>query len=436
MAEDPGLVSSKDYEIQTLEIINSGGQTVDLRKIFMELKLVQDIYSSVMSGVILIQDGHDVFSNFYFCGNEFIKLSIDKPSLGKPIQKIFRIYKVGGRKPASDSGQIYSLYFCSEELIFSNQKRVSKAYKGLKTVDIVKDILTKELQIDNSKIGLLENTSGVYDLVVPNYRPFEVIQWAAARSYDASGKFCYFFYEDKDGYQFKSYNTMIKQEPLKTLKYEVKRVDGVDPALNKDSIDKFDIRHDFDILTTMSNGGYASRLLSVDVFNRAFKQDNYSIEIAEAQKNLINKHRPINGLKNYDKNPITKAYDSYFLTHVAINDTKNEKESDRDKWLMNRSLHMTSMHTFKLNVIIPGDIFLKAGDIVKYEFPKFTGPDQTGKDPDEYRTGKYLVSAICHKFSGGDKADFESIVELVSDSVSKQIPDAKDGIDKVTRKYS
>ena len=93
MAEDVGITNSKNFEVKTLEIINSGGQVVDLRKIFMEVQLFQDLYSSVMSGSIVIQDGHDIFSNFYFCGNEYLKLSIDKPSLGKPIQKIFRIYK-------------------------------------------------------------------------------------------------------------------------------------------------------------------------------------------------------------------------------------------------------------------------------------------------------------------------------------------------------
>jgi hypothetical protein len=434
--ESPGLTNSKDYEIKVLDLINSGGQVVDVRKIFMELQLFQDIYSSVMSGTIVIQDGHDIFSNFYFCGNEFIRISIDKPSLGKPIQKVFRIYKVGGRKPASDSGQIYSLFFCSEELIFSNQKRVSKSYKGLRTADIIRDILIKELQVDPTRIGALERTSGVYDLVVPGYRPFEVVQWAASRSYDASGKYCYFFYEDRDGFQFKSYNTMIKQKTIKDLKYEIKRVDQIDPALNKDSIDRVEIKHDFDILTTMANGGYASKLLSVDIFNQSFKYDNYSIDVAEGQKNLINEFKATNSLKNYDKIPITKAFDSYFLTNIAINDTSSEKSNDRDKWLMTRTLHMTAMHTFKLNILIPGDILLKAGDMVKYEFPKFESPDPSGKDPDEYRTGKYLVAAICHKFSGGDKGDFESIVELVSDSVSKQIPSPKDGLDKVTRRFT
>jgi hypothetical protein len=430
---DVGVTGSKNYDIKTLELINSGGQTVDLRKVFIELQICQDLFSSVMSGNILIDDGHDIFSNFYFCGNEYLNISIDKPSLGKPIEKIFRVYSSTKRRPTGESAQMYLLNFCSEEMIFSNSKLVSKAYKSQKTVDIIRDVLVNELKVDISKIKTLEPTSGTYDYVVPNYRPLEVIQWAASRSYDASKKFCYFFYEDRDGFQFKSYNTLTKQKPYKTLKYELKTVDQ-DPAVNKDSIDKFRILNDFNILTSLSNGSFASKLLSVDIFSQQFKTDVYSIDVAEGQQNLLNKFKPINGLKNQDNLPITTSYDAFFRTYISINDTASEKSNDIKLWMMNRALHMSLMHNFRIEIVIPGDILLKAGEVVKYEFPRFEGADSKGKATDEYRTGNYLVSAINHKFTGGDKGDFESIVELVSDSVSKQIPGAKEGINKVVKK--
>lgn len=433
MVEQAGIYNSKDYDVKTLNLINSGGQTVDLRKIFLEIQLFQDLFSSVMSGSILVNDGLDHFYNFYFCGNEYLEISIDKPSLNKPIEKYFRIYKVDGRKAGSDASQIYQLYFCSEELIFSNQKLVSKSYKGQKTADIIKDVLVNELKVDSSKIKTIEQTSGVYDYVVPNYRPFEAIQWAVSRSYDASKKFCYFFYEDRDGYNFKSYSTMIKQKPLKTLKYEVKRADQ-DPATNRDSIDKFEIVNDFDILTSLTNGAFASKLLSVDIFTQSFKTETYSIDTAESQKNLLNPYKPLNGLRNQDNKPITSTHDAFFRTFVSINDQPFEKDSDANKWLMNRALHMALMHNSKIRIVIPGDIFLKVGDVVKYEFPRFEGADAKGKDVDEYRTGNWLVTAINHKFTTGDMSSFESIVELMCDSVSKQIPGAKDGLNKVVKK--
>lgn len=430
---DPGVVNSKDYDIKVLDLINSGGQVVDLRKVFVELQIYQDIYASVMSGNIVINDGHDIFSNFYLCGNEYLQISIDKPTLDKPLEKIFRVYKTTSRAPSSDSGQVYILHFCSEEMIHSNSKLVSKGYKSQTTSDVIVDLLANELKIDSSKVGIIEKTSGVYDLVIPGYRPLEAVQWVTSRSYDASNKYCYFFYENRDGYNFRSYNSLIKQKPYKKLKYELKTVDQ-DPAVNKDSIDKFTIKNDFDILMSLSNGSFASRLLTVDIFDQSFDTTNYSLESVESAGNLLNKYKPINALKNADNRPITQSYDSYFLTYVEQNDNSNKRENEIVKWLMQRTLHMSLMHNFKIEIIIPGDIFLKAGDIVEYEFPKFEGGSKEGKALDEYRTGKYLVSSVNHKFTSGDMSSFESIVELVSDSVSKQIPAAKEGLNKVVKK--
>ena len=40
MAENEvGMYGSKDYEIISLELINSGGQSIDLRSIFIELQI-------------------------------------------------------------------------------------------------------------------------------------------------------------------------------------------------------------------------------------------------------------------------------------------------------------------------------------------------------------------------------------------------------------
>jgi hypothetical protein len=318
-------------------------------------------------------------------------------------------------------------------MIHSNSKLVSKGYKSQKTSDIVLDILANELKLDPSKLGVIEQTSGIHDLIVPGYRPFEAIQWVTSRSYDASNKFCYFFYENRDGYNFRSYNSLIKQSSYKTLKYEIKTVDQ-DPAVNRDSVDKFKIINDFDIINSLTNGAFSSRLLSIDLFDQSFEFNEYSINDVESVGNLLNQYKPINQLKNADNRPITQCFDSYFLTYVKQPDNSPNRENQLNKWLMQRTLQMALMHNFKIEIVIPGDILLKAGDVVEYEFPKFEAGSKEGKSLDEYRTGKYIVSAINHKFTGRDAESFESVVELVSDSVSKQIPGAKEGLNKLVKK--
>lgn len=426
---DNGVYNSKDYEIKSLELINSGGQTIDLRNIFIEMQIYQDIYASVMSGSILINDGNDTFSNFYLCGNEYIKVSIDKPGLNLPLEKLFRVYKATDRKPSSDSGQVYILHFCSDELISSKSLLVSKAYKTTKIKDVVSDILLKELNVDPQRIVSLENTSGSFDLIIPGYQPFEAIQWVTARGYDQK-KFCYFFYENKNGFNLLSLQTMIKQKPYKKLKYELKNTDR-DPANNKDSIDDFMILNDFDMLTSISNGSFSSRLLSIDIFTQKFEDINYSLETAESQGNLLNKYKPVNSFKNSQNQTLFNSPAAYYRTYLTINDTASEKSNDIKYWMQPRAMHMSLLNHFKIQLIIPGDIELKAGDIVEYEFPLFESAETGGKKLDKARTGKYLVASVNHKFAGDV---YESIIELVSDSFSEALPTAKEGLNKLSKK--
>lgn len=429
MAEN-GIYNSKDYEIKQLELINSGGQTIDLRNIFLEMQIFQDLYSSVMNGNILINEGNDTFGNFYLCGNEYLKVSIDKPGLNRPLERLFRIYKATDRKPSSDSGQVYVLHFCSDEMISSESLVVSKAYKTTKIRDVVSDILVKELAVDPQRIASLEQTSGSFDLIIPGYRPFEAIQWVTARGYDQK-KFCYFFFENKNGFNLTSLQTLLKQKPYKKLKYELKNTEGNDPALNKDSIDNFVILNDFDMITSISNGSFSSRLLSIDIFTQKFENIDYSLLTAEAQGNLLNKFKPVNSFKNSKDQTLFNSPYAFFRTYLSINDTASEKSNDIKYWMQPRAMHMSLLNHFKIQITIPGDIELKAGDIVEYEFPSFESANAGGKKLDKARTGKYLVASINHKF-GGDT--FESIVELVADSFSEALPQAKDGLNKLTKK--
>lgn len=423
MTEKAGVLTSKDYEIKSLEIISSGGQTLDVRLIFGQLQIYQDIYSSVMTGNILINDAMDIFNNFFFCGNEYLRVHIDKPSLDEPIKKLFRIYKATDRTKTGNSSQGFVLHFCSEEFIISNSLRISKAYKSRKASDIVYDVLVNYLQVPGDKINNLELTGGVYDFVVPGYRPFEAIQWAVARSYDEDPKFCYFFYENNRGYNFQSIQTMYKAPAAKKLKYEIKNAEEPDPALNRESMDKFKIINDFDLLTSISNGSFASRLLTVDIYAQTYREFYYSMQEAESKKRLLNKYKLINGLKERTGEYLLKSFDSYFTTYAMINDTKSEKDNSVDKWLMPRALHMSLLNAFKFKATLPGDTSLNVGDVVNFEFPKFVAPDESGKEPDEYRTGKYLVTAVNHKFT---EDTYLTIAEFSSDSFSSEVPGAAD----------
>lgn len=417
---DSGLYQTKDYEISSLDIIFSSGRIVGINPITVQLQLYQDIwYGSVMSGDIIIDEAVDLFTNENFYGNELIKLVIKK--YGQPIEKVFRIYKAI-RNPSErrTSTQSYVLYFCSEELFISEGKRVSKAYKNKKINDIISDILINYLNVKGNKIKL-EATSGTYDYIIPNYRPLEAIQWVISRAYNEQPRYSYFFFENLRGFSFASAQQLFTQAPKKTIQYDVsKQVDSGNVGQNVDKVDKFDILNDFNVITTQANGGYASRLLTVDLIAQKFKNQTYSLN---NEKNLLlNKHLPFKSTDGSAQMNLLKAYDSHFITNIKYNQTKTEKDNSIEKWMMTRAMHFTMLNTLKLKLVMPGDIGLSVGDIIKFEFPLMVAPTDSGKEFDPYRTCNYLVSSVNHKF----RSDmFESVIEICTDSFGKELPAAK-----------
>lgn len=425
-----GMASSKDYEIKTLELINSGGQTISLDGTLVELIINQSIDAGVMFGSLLIVDGNDIFNNFYLCGNELLNVVIDQPSLDIPLKKKFRIYKVANRSNNNNSGSKYILYFTSNEAVLSSTTLVSKAYKNKKLSDIVADILQNFLNVDVKRINRFETTSGLHDFVIPSYRPLEAIEWAASKSYSTAPNYCYYFFESRDGFEFISQQTLFKQQVVKELSYDIKNTNdspnqSSDVIKNKNSLEKLRVLEDFDMIRSSSNGSFASRLLSVNLFTQQFEYNDYSILTAESQKRLLNDYMPINDQR------LMQSYLANFKTYISTNNIKQEKENAVERWLMNRQMHKNLLNNFRLKGVISGDITLKAGDIVKLKYPKYVAAESSGKQFDEYRSGKYMLSDITHKFTNDGK--FETVIEMVSDSISARLPTGKDIISKVTK---
>ena len=60
---------------------------------------------------------------------------------------------------SNQNTSVYSLYFCSEELILSEQNKIRKTYSGTKISDIIKNTLDNNpLKVPSNKINKIEDT--------------------------------------------------------------------------------------------------------------------------------------------------------------------------------------------------------------------------------------------------------------------------------------
>ena len=119
--------SSKDVIIRRLVILSSNGVVRDITKIFQSIAIYEDIHSQGISGSINLTDGNDMIGDLELHGNELLSISFGKPGEKESdgYSKTFRIYKVGDREPEGNI-QSYTVFFCSEEIIFSNQLSISR----------------------------------------------------------------------------------------------------------------------------------------------------------------------------------------------------------------------------------------------------------------------------------------------------------------------
>lgn len=413
-----GMTSARDFELQSLTLINSAGLEVKLNPQLVEIEWHQGIEENTMFGSIVMADAQDILNSYFITGNEKLQIKIDQPSLGLPIEREFKITKVTNRTGNGNAGTKYVMHFVSNEAVDSNTKSISKAYKGVRYSDIARDILQN--YIKPKKINRIDLTTGAFDVIIPGFRPLEAMHWLASRSYNGTDSSNFFFFENRDGFEFVSLKTLFAQKPIKNMVYDIKSVNDApnspsDVKKNRNSIEKMEVLNVFDVIKTADLGGYASSLTTVNIFNREIKQFTYSIKDAEGK--LLNKHMPTN-----DKSLIT-AHSANYKTHVLVGDTKTEKENAVDKWLQPRQMHNALMRNFMLRAEAPLDITVKAGDIIQIDMPKFVAAGDKGKELDDFRTGKYLVHSVSHVFKQIDERQVgTTILILASDSLSRALP--------------
>lgn len=413
---DNGKGTTKDYEVRKLALINSFGKKLEsLEAQLVELQITQSIDAPVMYGKALFSDAQDLIAAFVMTGNELLEIVIDEPTLNMPFEKTFRVFKIENRMHNNNSAAKYVLHFVSPELLKSNSTLVSKAYVGKRCSDMVSDILNNVLQV--KKVSRIESTSGAFDLVVPSFRPIQAIDWLATRSFNGPAAINYEFFETRDGFEFVSMQTLYKGRVTKNLVYDIKSVNenpnsSTDIARNRNSIEKLTIKKDFDMISTVAKGGFASKLLTVNLLSQEYKFYDYSIEREE--KNLLN------GNKTTNDQSLTKGYSASFKTYVTTENRKAEKENSVEKWLMPGRMHKAVVDSLVINAVLPGDITLRPGNIVKLDLPKFVAADESGKQLDELRSGKYLIRSVIHIFR--QNGTFDSTIELTTDSYARALP--------------
>lgn len=445
-----------DYELQNISIsVPSFGSPVDVKPYMVELNLYEDIFGDSVSGNLLVSDALGLLPNFRLNGTEFITVALRKNSDdgGKTINRTFRIYKVSDRYfVPGNNYENYTINFCSEELMISEKYRISKSYKNKTVSQMVSDILTNHLKVGNKKMVSVENTTGTFDFVLPNKRIFETINWLstyAMPSNKTGGDML--FFENVDGFWFKSLQSLYAQKSYMTYYFNPKNVSS-DMQYKYTNIISMDVLDSFDMLNSASNGTFSNRLISIDPLTRTSKITDFdyneyckkstkmnSSPVTNNYKDRIGKKQfeaPPNNLQagNFRLLPTNSGQRNF--SYIKSKPQSVFSDYSVEKTVPYRAAQMSLANFSRIKITVPGNAKLSVGMTINVVVPQtaptsFAKVDQTvQRQNDPYLSGKYLITAVRHIIN---LETFATIIEICKESNDGSITGVPDSWNRLSQ---
>jgi len=433
-ANKPGVNYPQDFSLKTLTLLSPSVGSFDLKSSMVEMAYFEDIFSNTITGRLVIAEADGFIEKLHLNGNEYIRLTFTKASdKNFNVDILFRIYKISDRMLVGNmQTEGYVLYFCSEELVLSEQYKVSKSYPSTKISDIINDITTNYLKVPKNKPVKIESTKGIYDFIVPNLKPFEAINWLSTYSQsDSSGVFGadMLFFENKDGYNFSSLQTLMAQSPYRTYQYEPKNVDIKDQPVQQKfySVLSYKFINTIDTLGAINSGQFANQLITVDPLLQRYITTDFNYSDYFNQSKSLNKYPIVNDAKN-------RLGDKIYETPQAVIKVSPGNHGQKDVpfignkpgsfahdifaeiYIPNRTAQLNLSNYNKIKLVIDGDPGAVAGSVINFNLLSTT-PGARDKKPDDFYSGQYLISAVKHSINIGG---YTTVLEIVKDSAVKQ----------------
>lgn len=436
------IKSVVSFNLDSIFIMAPAITALDLKSYLIELNYFEDIFSSTISGQIVLSDGVGVLNFASLNGNEYIKLVFNKGhGSNQIINRTFRIFSITNRIiDVSNATENYTIEFCSDELFISEQYRVSKSYKSKKITEIIDDIMKNFLKV--RKNVDLEDTNGVYDFVLPNKKLFETVSWLTTYALPASknpGADMVFF-ENNNGYYLRSLQTLYSQEPLLTLYYNPKNLNSGLNTFDFFNIMKLEFLDYFDTLGATSNGTFANRVITFDPLTRQKRVTDFNYKDYFTSSKKLNNGAVVNNNKNrwnksiYESPPknvdagtlrlsISNSDQTKYNSRIKDNPDYVSKDFFVEKFLPNRVGQIALSNYMRLRVTIPGCPSIIAGTTVELKNNAIAPMNDRdgGRQEDFYVGGKYLVASVRHIIS---KESHITVAELIKDSVTSPFVDS------------
>lgn len=414
------------FSLNELSIVTKTGK-LDISKIYEEINIFDSLLTPIMSGSVIINDSIGLSPKLIFDGSEVLLINIGKnnDSDSLRLKKAFRIYKQSNRVNINQNSEKYSLDFVSDEFIFSDQQRINQAYKTTYS-DIVRKILVDYLKAPSTKLsGIFENTTGIRDIVIPNLKPMDAIEWCAKRSIDSKKSPNYMFFENNLGFNFVSLSSLLSQKELFKIRFSTKNMEETNIVDDLLSPRSYEVINQTDKIKMTRSGVNAGTFIGFDPITRTVQNKRIGFEDHYNAMAHGNKTPNFSQSTNRGGELSTEAYDSKKTVSTFGANRKNSnyvkkydptsisKIENQEDFIFQRKAILFNLMNKRIKLVMPGNFQLTSGFNLNIRVPDFSLKETGGDNEDRAVSGKYLIIATRH-IIGFDK--HETILEVATTS--------------------
>jgi len=411
---------------------NVSGEAVDLGAGVVDFKYYESVLSNTITATAtVVETGYQaegnkvksvkgILDNLPIRGGERSDIVIEDNVGGKIRFDVDGLYVNRVRNGAPGTSQdLYFLDFSPKEYFANEQIRVMARYEGK-----ISEHVGQVLGLIGARIEKIDSTSSTYNFVGNDRKPFYTCTWLATKAVpdkDVGDRAGYLFYQTRNGYNFRSIDTLFEEEPVRKFFYNNT---GLTPEGYDGNIISYTLETDIELKQNLTLGTYNTRSVYFDLFAMNYFVKEY--KYVPDNLGIAGKQFAADAVaKEFTQSP-TRLTTHVFDIGVNPNGTGDEQldnwrdapqepNFDAENVLAQSPMRYNQMFSVRINIIIPLDLSIKAGDVIMCDFPQVMG--DRDKEKNKETGGIYMVASVCHNIAANES--FSSL-SLVRDSFGKK----------------
>jgi len=334
---------------------------------------------------------------------------------------------------STNKREVFVMQLESKAAFTNHLRRLTKKYDA-PTDEVVKEILTKNLEVPETRIKKIEKPTNKIVFLGVYKRPLQTIVGLAVKSIpenhstkqiNKGGSGC-FFWECLDGFRFQSPDQIFdnaKKNKDDVFTYvKASSFNALDPDNNFHITNEPVWNNNHNLFEKLSMGQYNSRLGLFDSSERS----HVVVDRDSLAKHDYNADKDGDELSNSEYfQPKEFSTDSsrYMLLVKDERLFDNSDEQDENsktsmehvEYEARRLSRYSALFSQTLEITVPLNVQLHAGSVVNLKFPRINIDKPSGGENNP-ASGLYMIKTLSHKFSS--EGDFTGM-QLVRDAYTK-----------------